>query len=617
MSGIKLSQSSVNKKQPINFIFLGAALITLGIYTNFYDPFNTAKLLILLLLAVVTLSYLAVFIRANQFFSNKSDKTTILFSFFFVTGLILATTFSDVKNVSIFGDTQRRNGLLQYLSLAIIFIYSSRVITLISAKVLIKLITIVSFILSSYGIIQIAGFDFIQWDNPNNRMIGTLGNPNFASALLAIFLVVVFLQIFNSGISPIIKLTALASFIMSSIAIISSDSRQGLLTFAIGILFYLTVKAYIKSKKLGIVFIVLNLFITTISILGMLQSGPLRNYLYKDSISVRGFYWRAALEMFQAHPLFGVGLDRYGAFFKSFREPDYSLKYGYQITSNNAHNLYLQFFSTGGLLLGLSYLLLNLSVFFISLKLINTSLGETREVALVLLSCWLAFQAQSLISIDNIGLSIWGWLISGALLALARGNYLPIRREVRRATKIEKNSLDIEIYQKFLVTLLLIPTLIVVYLISQSESDTLRSRFFTVPGQVQNKPLVQEYATKVLNNSFSDPQYKLIVLMNMYDMGFKVEAFEGIKMLETSDPINLDVLNNLAFMSQENGDIVNAIDFREKISSIDPWNAENYLGLVKLYKVINNEEEARINYNRIVSFAPNSELAIQAENILN
>ena len=598
-------------------MFLGTALITLGIYTNFYDPFNTVKLLILLFLAVVTLSYLALFIRTDQFFSNKSDKIAILLLIFFILGLTLSTVFSDVKIVSIFGDTQRRNGFLQYLSLAIIFIYSSRVMTLASSKVLIKLMIIVSFILSAYGIIQITGHDFVKWDNPYNRMIGTLGNPNFASALLAIFLVVVFPQIFNSKISPIIRLTALISSTMSISAIISSDSRQGLLTFAIGILFYLTVKVYVRRKKLGICLILLNLIITTVSILGMLQYGPLKSYLYKDSISVRGFYWRAALEMFQSHPLFGVGLDRYGAFFKSYREPEYSLKYGYQINSNNAHNLYLQFFSTGGLLLGLSYLLLNISVFVISLKLIRNSLGDTREVALILLSAWLAFQAQSIISIDSIGLSIWGWLISGALLALARSTHTPSSQQIHNRKKITINSLSLEIYQKLLVTLLLAPTIMVFYFISQSESDTLRSRFFTAPGQVQNRSVVQEYATKVLNNSFSDPQYRLFVLLNMYDMGLRAEALEGIKLLESLDPINLDVLNSLAMISQENGEFVISINFREKIANIDPWNAENYLSLVKLYKQVDNENSARSTYNKIISFAPNSEPAIQAGNILN
>ena len=201
MSRTQITRKTVGKNLPINFIYLGAALITLGMYTNYYDPFNTVKLLILLLLAAVTLSYLVVFIRTNQFFSSKIDKIVISLSIFFSIGVILATAFSDVKITSILGDTQRRNGLLQYLSLALIFIYSSRIITLSSAKLLIKLMIIVSLMLSIYGVIQIVGLDFIKWNNPYNSMIGTLGNPNFASALLAIFLVVVVLQLFNSKIS--------------------------------------------------------------------------------------------------------------------------------------------------------------------------------------------------------------------------------------------------------------------------------------------------------------------------------------------------------------------------------------------------------------------------------
>ena len=617
MSKMKNIRTPANKSQPINFVFLGTALITLGIYTNFYDPFNTVKLLILLLLAVVTFSYLVVLTRKQQFFSDKIDKISISLTIIFSMSLILATVFSDVKMIALFGDTQRKNGLLQYLSLAIILIYSSRVMTLSSAKTLIKFMVIVSFILSAYGVVQIAGLDFIRWNNPYNRMIGTLGNPNFASALLAIFLVVVFSQVFNSKVSLFFKMIALTSSIMSITAIISSDSRQGLLTFAVGILFYLTVKAYIKNKTLGLICIVLNVSITIISILGMLQHGPLRYYLYKDSISVRGFYWRAALEMFQSNPLFGVGLDRYGAFFKTFREPEYSLRYGYQINSNNAHNVFLQFFSTGGLIVGLSYLLLSISVFFISLRLIKTSLGEMREITLVLVSAWLAFQAQSIISIDSIGLSIWGWLISGTLLGLARTNYINVSHGVHKSNSIGKDTLAIEIFQKFLATLLLIPTLIVFYLISQSESDTLRSQFFTAPGQEQNKPVVKDYATKVLNNSLSDPQYKLFVLLNMHDMGFKEEALAGLKVLVNLDPINLDVLNSLAILTQVNGDSMKAIDYREKITRIDPWNAENYLALVKLYKAINNNESARNNYTKILNFAPDSEQAKQAVNILN
>ena len=96
----------------------------------------------------------------------------------------------------------------------------------------------------------------------------------------------------------------------------------------------------------------------------MLQFGPLQQYLYKASVSVRGYYWRAGLEMLSSHPFFGIGIDRYGSYFKQYREVDYPLNVGFQLTSSNAHNTFIQFFATGGIFLGITYLALNLFVLY-------------------------------------------------------------------------------------------------------------------------------------------------------------------------------------------------------------------------------------------------------------
>jgi O-antigen ligase len=92
----------------------------------------------------------------------------------------------------------------------------------------------------------------------------------------------------------------------------------------------------------------------------MLNQGPLAAILYKESVSIRGYYWKAALKMFFAHPFTGVGVDNYGDYFKQFRAPEYSNTYGFSIGSTSAHNVVLQFFATGGILL----LILNFCDFF-------------------------------------------------------------------------------------------------------------------------------------------------------------------------------------------------------------------------------------------------------------
>jgi O-antigen ligase len=158
------------------------------------------------------------------------------------------------------------------------------------------------------------------------------------------------------------------------------------------------------------------------AISGMLQKGPLASILYKESVSTRGFYWRAAYEMFVNNVYTGVGLDRYGYFFKQFREPDYVVRYGTDIGSSNAHNVILQLFATGGIFVGLAYLTLLGIILSTGIKQILHTTGDIQKLSLILFSAWLGFQAQAFISIDNLAISVWGWLIGGSIIGLSRNS---------------------------------------------------------------------------------------------------------------------------------------------------------------------------------------------------
>jgi O-antigen ligase len=204
---------------------------------------------------------------------------------------------------------------------------------------------------------------------------------------------------------------SILSICAALILIIKSQSRQGLVVILFAVLFYITLFAFYKNKKLRFPIAAVSIIIVASSILGMLQIGPLKSVLYKDSVSVRGYYWRAAWKMFQENPLLGVGLDRYGAYFKEYREPEYALINGFNLTSTNAHNTFLQLLSTGGFMVGMFYIALLSLIFITGLKNIAKSQLDEQKINLLLLSAWIGFQAQSFISIDNIGISVWGWLL--------------------------------------------------------------------------------------------------------------------------------------------------------------------------------------------------------------
>ena len=319
---------------------------------------------------------------------------------------------------------------------------------------------------------QISGKDFIKWDNPYNAMISTLGNPNFASATLAILSLLALYGIFLKNLPMIYKLFGIIFIIISLIDIISSDSRQGLLVIFFSLLVYVSLYFYYKNRKIGFFVIFVSAFSGVLAVAGMLQKGPLTSLLYKDSVSVRGYYWRAGIEMFKSDPFTGVGVDRYGAYFKEFREVGYPLKYGYEITSSNAHNTFIQFFATAGIFVGVLYLLLIGYVLFSGIKLLRKSNSEDQKITLGLVSSWIGFQAQSLISIDNIGVSVWGWLLGGAILGLSNSDKGNLSESLSNSLNLKSaSSVNINLFQPTISVLLLVPIIIFSSLFYKSESN--------------------------------------------------------------------------------------------------------------------------------------------------
>jgi tetratricopeptide (TPR) repeat protein len=465
-------------------------------------------------------------------------------------------------------------------------------------------------ILSTYGLIQLAGRDFVKWNNPYNAMISTLGNPNFASSMLAILTSIAIFSLTIQKFPKLYKILAIFVIFNSCTAIILSESRQGILVVFFSIIFFVSHYFYLNKKKIGITAICISIILSALAIMGMLQKGPLVSLLYKDSVSVRGYYWRAGVEMLKDKPFTGIGVDRYGEYFKQFREAGYPLKYGFDINSSNAHNIVIQMFATGGVLVGLTYLLILVYVFRMGLRAAKHSKGDHQKVVIGLLSAWIGFQAQSLISIDSIGISVWGWLLGGSIVALANrvnsdsqsfGNKVPLVKN--------KNLVHINLFQPIVSTLIMVPILFVTINLYRVESDFFNVNNFVNSKIPENKQIVMNYANKVFNNKFTDPYYKVQSANSIYIMGYKKEASLEVKKLLQEDPRNLDYLGVIAFLEVSDNNISDAIITRIKIITYDPWNAQNYLELGKLYKLSGDLTKAAEMKDKILSFAGNTDIA--------
>jgi O-antigen ligase len=608
----RMTKQNYKKSQAIWVLLLGTAFVTLYIQEDAQDPFNTPKLIALILLAAWLSGYVLNYFKSKTILKIKHIGFAIYIPIIFLLTLFISTLLTDVKIIGFIGETQRRNGFLQYLALVIILVYAFLNVNFANSIQIYKIALLTGSILSTYGFLQIQGKDVYSWNNPYNSMISTLGNPNFASAMLAIFCTMAISALFIEQINGYYKFAAVALTFLSVYDIFKSQSRQGFLVIVFALIFYTTVLIYLKNTKVGLLTILFSVSLSVLFILGMLQRGPLQSILYKDSLSVRGYYWRAALEMLKAKPLTGVGVDRYGAYFNEFREPSYSLRYGFDITSSNAHNTFLQLFATAGIFVGITYLTLLVYILIVGLKRLSTLQGPQQKMLLGLLASWIGFQAQSLISIDNIGVSIWGWLLGGAVIGLGRSSNEVELQSLEKTKYIKKININSQVFQRTFSLIVLVPSFVLSIQLMGSEKDTFTTRNYNMPENESYKSNVYIYANKVLNNPISDPQHTYIVSLALFDNGFQDEGYKNITALAKSDPRNLRFLQGIWLIESFRQNLSGQIEVGERILKFDPWNGNVMYELCKLYKTTNQIDKAIEMKNKLESFAPNSELLQKA-----
>ena len=606
MKQVKSQQKARNQK-PLRWIFGGLTLVTLYFQTNIVDPFNSPKSWLLLLIASWLTGY--IWTSRNIISQLPPIKTLCILGGGFVIGLLIATFFSDNIYISIFGEAMRKNGFLPYLALVIVMVSVAFYVRLSNIKILFQVTYFVGAISGIYGLMQSTGNDFIPWNNPYNPVITTLGNPNFAAALMAVMGVLIFSVLFVPSYKLEYKIVGTIICLLLLLVIYRSNARQGLLSYAIGIGVFLIIFLWDKNKWLGISSSLVGLVVATLSILGMLQKGPFEKFLYKGSVTIRGYYWNAGIEMFQNYPLTGVGMDRYGAFFKQYREQKYSLNHGFEITSSNAHNTFIQFFATGGVVLGLAYLFLNFYILkraFIGLK-DNTQ--DNRLIIAGVFSSWVAFQAQSLISIDNIGISIWGWVLGGSIVGLSVSTQPGAIATSQPTQALQKNNASRSLISGS-TTLLMIVLVTILY---RGEANANRAMINFDLQDARAREALRVYNNDAIGTPLLDPTYKLTAAMKLVAGGFVDEGLAVAEQISQDDPRNLDALNSIATVNEQINKLSIAITAREKIIVLDPWNAANYLQQGKNYKAQGDLVKSSQMLEKILSFASNHPISAQAK----
>jgi hypothetical protein len=405
------------------------------------------------------------------------------------------------------------------------------------------------------------------------------------------------------------------SFITGTILLILitlSNSRQGLISFGIGMGIVILIFTYLHSKKLGMLLSLAFMTISVLVIMAMLQFGPLVQYVYKNSVSIRGFYWRAGIEMLKSNLLTGVGVDSYGDYFRLVREKEYPLRYGFQIMSDNAHNVPIQIFATSGIFAGIAYLSLNIFIFICGVKALKKVSGKNKMAIAGIFGAWISFQAQSIISIDNVGVTIWGWLLGGVLVGLGLSQNFDDSIKNERINS-RKNSTTIELKQKIFSSLLALVTFIGCSTLYQGEKLMYEIVSWVNLGPKSQPNEFYDAMNRFENAKLVEPAYKFRAANIWFQIGEVEKAEKSVLNLLEFDPNSYDYLNGCVQIYLNKSMWGPLISCSERIVEIDPFNAQNYLILAQAYTSNNQIEQAIQAYQTILTFAKDKPQGLQAE----
>ena len=317
-----------------------------------------------------------------------------------------------------FGAYGRNTGVLTYLALSMIFLGALLVSGRKSFSSIWKGFLITGLVNFAYCSWVLVFGDFLGWNNPYKSILGLFGNPDFISAFLGMFITGILAYVLALEGSVRFRLFSLALTPILLFEIIKSHAIQGLVVTAGG----LSVILFFKLRSMTPSKLILSAYSLFISALGMLaifgtlQKGPLQ-FVYKRSVSFRGTYWHAGLKMGQSHPFTGVGMDSYGDWYRRTRPPIALIDTpGKSVMSNVSHNVVIDLFASGGYPLLIAYLA---SVIFTLVAIVKI-MKRSRAYDFIFVgmaSVWICYEVQSFISINQIGLALWGWLFAGLLIA--------------------------------------------------------------------------------------------------------------------------------------------------------------------------------------------------------
>lgn len=603
----------------IGSIFILAVAITVVISPNLTDPVILPKFLLLLVVTLPLFIYTFKVDGLKRFnlgrltsWESLRNNTILVFATLFLSIHALSALVSQSPTTAVFGVTGRRNGFLTYLAFFLLFLMARRFANRESLNGLLFALSCVGGFEAIYMLIQKIGLDPAPWSFVYpNTMIGTLGNPDFASAFVALSTPATGYLIYSHIKDKKKAAIFLGVFLTQITALLVSKVYQGPMALAISGFVACASLVWFTNKGLPYRVAVVSSVLLSglVATLGVLGQGPLSSIFAKQSFQIRVHaYWDTSLEMGLRHLFFGVGPDQFADQFNRFYSLENRRVFGSLVT-DNAHNYFLQFFAEIGILGALFFLLLSLTTFAKAFRDLSHSTTNDLALRVAVISTLAVYFAQALISIEHIAINIWFWILLGLLSgktlsaesiqelakSLSKNQRISSKSKVSKSQISSVNKVIAAATGIFLLTISsLLYNLdnklwkIEQSLKSQQGSDLTQEDLSSLTSATQGWPFDAQLATRASS----------LLLTFGQDTGLETLR-RAIRMSPESSPA-------LALLASYNEQKVNrgfGIEAREKLLILQPHDEANYVELIRDYLFIKQVAKAEDLQRKLKTFA--------------
>ena len=410
-------------------------------FTSELFEFNKIIVIYIIATLVLTAWILEMILKNKIMFKRTPLDIPVLI---FLVSQIASTIFSIDIQTSLFGYYGRFNGgLISIITYLVLYYGYVAHFTNEETVKFIKISLITSFLVILWAIPGKFGYDLscllftgklnsLCWTSqfrPAERIFSTLGQPNWLGTYLAVnfslglfFLSLIKRQVTNQGnaLSRFLKknceLIILFYLILNFVSIQFTKSRSSLLAVLIVIFIYFLylVKRRtfieIKLKKYLILVSVLLLSLLTFGT-GVekidsklrfprgtntekvkVQTTKLESAV-TESLDIRKIVWQGAVELTKRYPLFGTGLETFAYSYYFVRPKIHNSTSEWDYLYNKAHNEYLNYSATTGLIGIVSYLIMIFAFLWLSARKVILKAGEKDNIDSLNIAIVLAYLA--------------------------------------------------------------------------------------------------------------------------------------------------------------------------------------------------------------------------------